>query len=68
VNCQKTIIIPMKKLIEFGEAKMQEKDIKREDVKQQKQEPKKKNNSDSKRAELKLRELFWDGYSDLGYC
>jgi hypothetical protein len=67
MNCQKTIMIPMNKLIKNSEIKTSIEDIKKENVVPSK-DSKKKETKDANRSNVKFLELFWDGYSDLGYC
>lgn len=68
MNCQKAIQFPMKKLILFSKTKKSEEKPKTGEIKQN-QEPKKKPVEDSKKDQVKqFRELFWDDYSDIGYC
>lgn len=57
----------MKKLIKFSKTKEREEKAQANEVKV-KQEAKKQESIKSTIPSPPNRELFWDGYSDIGYC
>ena len=67
-NARKPYILFMKKLIGLNKAKEADEKAPVVNKKATQKEEKIKTNATHEHENAQKRELFWDGYSDIGYC